>query len=90
MAWLTSHPAALHRRFFVPSRDDLERDELEASMVGGDEEDTDEDEDEDEDENGMFQDDEDIAEEASLRTWMRLQHEVRRGSNGTLAWPVTT
>ena len=65
------------RRFFVPSRDDLARDELEAVMAAGGE-----DVGEDEDEDVMFQDEEDHDEEASLRAWMRLQQEAARKTWG--------
>ena len=63
------------RRFFVPSRDDLARDELEAVTAEDGEE-------EEEEEDVLFQDEEDHDEEASLRAWMRLQQEAARKTWG--------
>ena len=70
------------RSFFVPSRDDLARDELEAVRASDGE-----DEYEDKDEDATFQveedleedlEEEDLEEEASLRAWMRHQQEEAR------------
>merc|ERR1740133_258938 len=65
----------LEQIFFVPSRDDLARDELEAVTAEDGEE-------EEEEEDVLFQDEEDHDEEASLRAWMRLQQEAARKTWG--------
>ena len=75
IAVFLSPPPPPRRRFFVPSRDDLARDELEAVMA-------EDGEDEGDEENLMFQDEEEHDEEASLRAWMRIQQEAARKTWG--------